>query len=37
LPWVSTAVAQAAIDTGAAQLPVDIDAYRRKLEVKAGL
>jgi malate dehydrogenase (oxaloacetate-decarboxylating)(NADP+) len=37
LPWVSTAVAQAAIDTGAAQLPVDIDAYRRKLEAKAGL
>jgi malate dehydrogenase (oxaloacetate-decarboxylating)(NADP+) len=37
LPWVSTAVAQAAIETGAAQLPVDIAAYRRKLEIKAGL
>jgi malate dehydrogenase (oxaloacetate-decarboxylating)(NADP+) len=37
LPWVSTAVAEAAVATGAAQMPVDIAAYRRKLEIKAGL
>jgi malate dehydrogenase (oxaloacetate-decarboxylating)(NADP+) len=37
LPWVSSAVAKAAIDTGAAQEPVDLALYRRKLELKAGL
>jgi malate dehydrogenase (oxaloacetate-decarboxylating)(NADP+) len=37
LSWVSTAVAQAAIETGVAQEPVDLAAYRRSLEIKAGL
>ena len=37
LPWVSTAVARAAIETGVAQEQLDLDAYRRRLEVKAGL
>jgi malate dehydrogenase (oxaloacetate-decarboxylating)(NADP+) len=37
LPWVSCAVAQAAIDTGVAQEPLDMDAYRARLERKAGL
>jgi len=37
LPWVSTAVAQAAIETGVAQEPCDIAAYRKKLELKAGI
>jgi malate dehydrogenase (oxaloacetate-decarboxylating)(NADP+) len=37
LPWVSTAVAQAAIDSGSAQEPLDMDAYRTRLERKAGL
>jgi malate dehydrogenase (oxaloacetate-decarboxylating)(NADP+) len=37
LPWVSTAVAQAAMETGVAQEPVDLTAYRRSLEIKAGL
>jgi malate dehydrogenase (oxaloacetate-decarboxylating)(NADP+) len=37
LPWVSTAVAKAAIETGAAQEPLDLALYRRKLELKAGL
>jgi malate dehydrogenase (oxaloacetate-decarboxylating)(NADP+) len=32
LPWVSSAVAQAAMETGVAQEPVDIDAYFKKLE-----
>jgi malate dehydrogenase (oxaloacetate-decarboxylating)(NADP+) len=31
LPWVSSAVAQAAIDTGVAQEPLDIAAYRERL------
>ena len=30
--WVSSAVAQAAMETGVAQEPVDIEAYRRSLE-----
>jgi malate dehydrogenase (oxaloacetate-decarboxylating)(NADP+) len=37
LPWVSCAVAQAAIDTGVAQEPLDMVAYRSSLERKAGL
>jgi malate dehydrogenase (oxaloacetate-decarboxylating)(NADP+) len=37
LPWVSTAVAKAAIETGVAQEPLDIEAYRKKLEHKAGI
>jgi len=37
LSWVSTAVAQAAIDTGVAQEPCDLVAYRRSLEIKAGV
>ena len=37
LPWVSSAVAQAAMETGVAQEPLDIDAYRARLEQKAGL
>ena len=37
LSWVSSAVAQAAMDTGVAQEPVEIESYRRALDVKAGL
>jgi len=37
LPWVSSAVAQAAIETGVAQEPLDIPAYRARLAQKAGL
>ncbi|MGD8860402.1 MAG: malic enzyme-like NAD(P)-binding protein [Myxococcales bacterium] len=37
LPWVSTAVAKAAMDSDVAQEPVDLDAYRKSLEAKAGL
>jgi malate dehydrogenase (oxaloacetate-decarboxylating)(NADP+) len=37
LPWVSSAVAQAAIETGVAQEPLDIAAYRARLAIKAGL
>jgi malate dehydrogenase (oxaloacetate-decarboxylating)(NADP+) len=37
LSWVSSAVAQAAMDTGVAQEPVDLAAYRRSLEIKAGV
>jgi malate dehydrogenase (oxaloacetate-decarboxylating)(NADP+) len=37
LSWVSTAVAQAAMETGVAQEPTDLVAYRRSLEIKAGL
>jgi malate dehydrogenase (oxaloacetate-decarboxylating)(NADP+) len=37
LAWVSTAVAKAAIETGAAQEPVDLEAYRRSLNAKVGL
>lgn len=32
--WVSSAVAQAAMDTGVAQEPLELDAYRRSLEVR---
>jgi malate dehydrogenase (oxaloacetate-decarboxylating)(NADP+) len=31
LPWVSSAVAQAAIETGVAQEPLDMDVYRAQL------
>ena len=34
LAWVASAVAQAAIDSGVAQDPIDIDAYRQELEQK---
>jgi malate dehydrogenase (oxaloacetate-decarboxylating)(NADP+) len=37
LPWVSCAVAGAAMETGVAQEPVDLDVYRARLERKAGL
>jgi malate dehydrogenase (oxaloacetate-decarboxylating)(NADP+) len=37
LPWVSSAVAQAAIETGVAQEPLDIASYRARLARKAGL
>jgi malate dehydrogenase (oxaloacetate-decarboxylating)(NADP+) len=37
LPWVSCAVAQAAIETGVAQEPLDMAVYRARLERKAGL
>ncbi|MFI5309496.1 MAG: malic enzyme-like NAD(P)-binding protein [Polyangiales bacterium] len=37
LAWVSSAVAKAAIETGVAQQPVDIDAYRASLNAKVGL
>jgi malate dehydrogenase (oxaloacetate-decarboxylating)(NADP+) len=37
LPWVSCAVAQAAIDSGSAQEHIDMVAYRARLERKAGL
>jgi malate dehydrogenase (oxaloacetate-decarboxylating)(NADP+) len=37
LPWVSCAVAQAAIETGVAQEPLDLAVYRTALERKAGL
>ena len=37
LSWVSTAVAEAAMQTGVAQEPVDLAVYRRSLEIKAGL
>ncbi len=37
LSWVSTAVAQAAMETGVAQEHLDLDAYRRRLEAKVGL
>ncbi len=37
LSWVSSAVAEAAMQTGVAQEPVDIAVYRRKLELKVGL
>jgi len=35
MPWVSSAVAKAAIETGAAQEPLDIEEYRRELERRA--
>jgi malate dehydrogenase (oxaloacetate-decarboxylating)(NADP+) len=34
LPWVSSAVAQAAMETGVAQEPLDIAAYRERLSRK---
>ncbi len=37
LAWVSSAVAQAAMQTGVAQELLDLDVYRRQLDVKAGL
>jgi malate dehydrogenase (oxaloacetate-decarboxylating)(NADP+) len=37
LAWVSCAVAKAAMETGVAQEPVDLEAYRQKLNAKAGL
>jgi malate dehydrogenase (oxaloacetate-decarboxylating)(NADP+) len=37
LPWVSCAVAGAAMETGVAQEPIDLDVYRARLERKAGL
>jgi malate dehydrogenase (oxaloacetate-decarboxylating)(NADP+) len=37
LSWVSSAVAQAAIETGVAQEPLDMTAYRAHLMRKAGL
>ena len=37
LPWVSAAVAGAAMDSGVAQEPLDLDEYRERLSRKAGL
>ena len=37
LPWVSSAVAQAAMETGVAQEALDLDTYRAHLTRKAGL
>jgi len=37
LAWVSCAVAKAAMETGVAQEPVDLEAYRRALNAKVGL
>ena len=37
LSWVSSAVAEAAMQTGVAQEPLDLVAYRRALDIKAGL
>jgi malate dehydrogenase (oxaloacetate-decarboxylating)(NADP+) len=34
LIWEATAVAQAAIDTGVARIPLDMDAYRARLQEK---
>ena len=36
LLWEASAVAQAAMDTGVAQLPIDIEAYRDRLEARLG-
>jgi malate dehydrogenase (oxaloacetate-decarboxylating)(NADP+) len=36
LLWVAPAVAQAAIDTGVARLPLDSDRYREQLEARLG-
>jgi malate dehydrogenase (oxaloacetate-decarboxylating)(NADP+) len=36
LIWEASAVAQAAMDTGVARKPVDIDEYRRQLEARLG-
>jgi malate dehydrogenase (oxaloacetate-decarboxylating)(NADP+) len=37
LSWVSSAVAEAAMQTGVAQEMLDLDLYRRQLDAKAGL
>ena len=36
LTWVAPAVARAAIETGVAQLPVEPDIYRERLEMRLG-
>jgi malate dehydrogenase (oxaloacetate-decarboxylating)(NADP+) len=36
LLWEASAVAQAAMDTGVARKPVDIEAYKRQLEARLG-
>jgi malate dehydrogenase (oxaloacetate-decarboxylating)(NADP+) len=36
LIWVASAVAQAAIDSGAAQIPIDIEKYKEQLENRLG-
>jgi malate dehydrogenase (oxaloacetate-decarboxylating)(NADP+) len=36
LLWEATAVARAAMETGVAQTPVDLDAYREQLEARLG-
>ena len=36
LLWVAPAVARAAIESGAARLPLDVDRYRERLEVYLG-
>ncbi len=36
LVWESAAVAQAAMDTGVAQSPVDIEEYKKELETRVG-
>jgi malate dehydrogenase (oxaloacetate-decarboxylating)(NADP+) len=37
LSWVSSAVAKAAMETGVAQEPLDLEAYRHSLNAKVGL
>jgi malate dehydrogenase (oxaloacetate-decarboxylating)(NADP+) len=34
--WEASAVAKAAIDTGVARVPIDIEAYRERLEARLG-
>ena len=36
LLWVAPAVAQAAMETGVARIPLDLDAYRHELESRLG-
>jgi malate dehydrogenase (oxaloacetate-decarboxylating)(NADP+) len=36
LLWVAPAVAQAAVESGVARLPLDLDAYRLQLEARLG-
>ena len=36
LPWVATAVARAAMETGVARKPVDLEQYRETLEARLG-
>ncbi len=36
LLWVAPAVAKAAMETGVARLPIDIECYREKLEARLG-